>query len=196
MDFNDWKNYFETNQTHFANLDWDAADLLASEEKTLIASSIKQFQKGENSEGKNLMQYARQWGDIDYLQTIKLFIKEEQQHALVLGKFMAKHGIDKLRSHWTDTVFRRLRKLGSLENSVMVLITAEIIAAVYYKALKRVTDSVLLRSICKQILIDELMHINFQSYTLRQFYLKRSTPGKMSSRLIHRLLMIGTTFIV
>ncbi|MGG0158230.1 hypothetical protein ABEY11_12450 [Bacillus velezensis] len=47
-----------------------------------------------------------------------------------------------------------------------MLLTAEAIAAVYYDALKNVTGSVCLQSICGQILIDEEQHFEFQAETL------------------------------
>ncbi|WP_164672387.1 hypothetical protein [Bacillus velezensis] len=47
-----------------------------------------------------------------------------------------------------------------------MLLTAEVIAAVYYDALKNVTGSVCLQSICGQILIDEKQHFEFQAETL------------------------------
>lgn len=196
MTFEDWRNYFEANQNHFTSFDWEINETITDQERDIIRSSIRQFQKGENSEGKNLIKYAKDFGNPIYLETIKLFIKEEQRHALVLGKFMALNGIEKLKKHWVDDIFRKLRKLGSLENSVLVLITAEIIATVYYKALYRATQSRTLKSLCSQILEDEEMHINFQSFTLRQFYQKRSSAGRRFVRGFHRLLMFGTTVLV
>ncbi|MFG3444326.1 hypothetical protein ACGFZ1_06430 [Bacillus velezensis] len=48
-----------------------------------------------------------------------------------------------------------------------MLLTAEVIVAVYYDALKNVTGSVCLQSICWQILIDEEKHIEFQAEKLK-----------------------------
>jgi hypothetical protein len=93
-------------------------------------------------------------------------------------------------------VFRKLRKLASLENSLIVLLTAEIISDTYYKALYAATESASLRSICTQIDQDEEMHINFQCYTLGLFYQKRSLVGKLWTRLFHTVLTVGTIVIV
>ena len=46
---------------------------------------------------------------------------------------MTFHGIDFIYEHWVDTIFRKLRNFAGLEHSVVVLITAEIIAAVLIK---------------------------------------------------------------
>ncbi len=52
MDFEIWENYFLKNKDHFSEIDWQAEDQLTKDEKKKITSSIQQFQKGENSEGK------------------------------------------------------------------------------------------------------------------------------------------------
>ncbi len=196
MSYEKWKIYFKANEKHFAWLDLTNAKKLSENEKNVIYESIRQFQKGENSEGKNLIEYAKQYENEDYLEAIKDFIREEQRHAEVLGRFMALNGIARLRSHWVDSIFRKLRTLSGLENSVIVLLTAEIIAAVYYKALRDATSSEDLRKICKQILIDEEMHINFQSHTLKKHLERKSHLGAKCIRTFHEILMAGTIVIV
>src|SRR6476620_3746422 len=94
---------------------------------------------GYNSEGKHLYSFAKRFPDPGYLECIRLFIPEEQMHAKVLAKFMKKHDIPQIKNHWTDSVFRWLRKLAGIENTVRVLLVAEIIAKVYYKGLKQAT---------------------------------------------------------
>jgi hypothetical protein len=196
MSYNHWKNYFEHNRSHFKHIRWKDTDILNAEEKRVITKSLQQFQEGENSEGKHLYHFAKSLNDPDYLDSIRLFIKEEQTHALVLGKFMDKHSIPKSRGHWVDGVFRRIRKLFGLENSVIVLVTAEIISKIYYDALRNATGSVILRQLCEQILEDEEQHIAFQCHTLNLFYLKKKSFSRFFSRSWHLFLMTGTIFVV
>lgn len=196
MTFNDWKNYYQDNQGHFDWLKQHEIDTLSKAEKKIVQKSLQEFQKGENSEGKNLIHYAREFGNQDYLEAIILFIKEEQRHALVLGEFMKVNEIPKIKTHWVDSVFRGLRKLAGLENSVTILLTAEVISAIYYKGLYKATNSNSLKMMCNRILIDEEMHINFQTFTLGQFYQKKSSFGKFINRVFHRTLMFGTTIVV
>jgi hypothetical protein len=196
MNFLEWKQYFEANKNHFNHLDWDDISLLTAREKEIITSSIQQFQRGEHSEGKHFMQFAKSLNDQSYLDAVKIFIKEEQDHAAVLGQFMEIQGINKLKSDWLDNSFRWLRKLAGLEGTVTVLLTAEIISMIYYKALKNSTSSQLLRKICKQILVDEEMHLQFQSYTLRVLYTKKTKAALYFSRALHRILMAGTIVLV
>ena len=196
MHYSDWKNYFELNKVHFSDIQWNQQDYLTSEEKQLISASIQQFQKGENSEGKHFYAFAKTFPEPLYLECIKLFIAEEQTHAEVLGKFMHKHGIPTIKKHWVDGCFRWLRKLADLENSVTVLVTAEIIAKVYYNALMNCTGSMLLKRICLQILKDEDQHIIFQCYALSYFYLRKNGVRRFITRSFHFVLMVGTIVLV
>ena len=196
MNYTNWNEYFESNKTHFSDIDWKAEEQLTPREKEIITTSIQQFQKGENSDGKHFFALAKTFPDQVYFECVKLFIAEEQTHALVLGKFMDKHGIRKIKRHWVDGCFRWLRKFAGLENSLTVLVTAEIIAKVYYKALRNCTQSALLGKICVQILKDEDQHIIFQCYALSYFYAGKSFIGKFFRRGLHFVLMIGTILIV
>lgn len=196
MNFSSWKKYFQSNSTHFNDINWDSTDHLSAKEKEIITSSLQQFQKGEQSEGKHLFSFAKTFPDPLYLETMRLFILEEQTHAYVLGKFMEKEKIPRIRKHWVDDIFRKLRKLADLENTITVLVTAEIIAKVYYKALKNATACILLKDLCNQILKDEDQHIAFQSYTLNIFYLQKGSFRKFFNKSWRRILMAGTIVIV
>src|SRR5258705_6635580 len=145
MKFSLWYQYFQANQNHFDHLDWKNTESLTGKEKEIITSSIQQFQRGEYSEGKHFLQFAKSMKNESYVETVKIFIKEEQDHAAVLGKFMDAQHMEKLRSDWLDNTFRWLRNLAGLEGTITVLLTAEIISMVYYTALKLATTSVLLR---------------------------------------------------
>ena len=196
MKFSSWYQYFLSNRNHFDHLDWKNKELLTGAEKEIITSSIQQFQRGEYSEGKHFLQFAKSMKDESYIETVKIFIKEEQDHAAVLGKFMNIQTIEKLGSDWLDNTFRWLRKLAGLEGTVTVLLTAEIISMVYYKALKLVTSSVLLQQICKQVLIDEEMHLRFQSYALGLLYKRKMRISFFISKFLHKILMAGTIIMV
>ena len=63
MRFNQWKEWFLQNQNHFSDIEWNDWRLLSNPECRLIKSSIQQFQRGENSEGKHLFNYAKTMGD-------------------------------------------------------------------------------------------------------------------------------------
>ncbi len=174
MYFEKWHQYFLMNQSHFDHIYFNEPDLFCVEEQRLFARSLQQFQRGEHSEGKHLLQFAKQTGDSSYVAAVKLFIKEEQHHAFVLGKFLDKNNIPRINNHWVDAVFRKMRQLAGIENTISILLVAEMISKIYYKALMHATSSLLLQQICMQILRDEEKHLHFQCYTLRYLLGKKS----------------------
>ena len=101
------------------------------------------FSSARVRKGKYILHCAREYAarrrTSAYAEVIELFVREEQRHARDLGRFMDVAGIPRRSRTWPDTVFRRLRQLGGLEISISVLITAEIIAKVYYAALREAT---------------------------------------------------------
>ncbi|MBI3720694.1 MAG: ferritin-like domain-containing protein [Sphingobacteriales bacterium] len=196
MHFKLWKEWFQFNATHFSQINWEGPDELTVKEKQLITSSLQQFQKGEHSEGKHLYQYAKSTGDLSYVDAIKLFIKEEQTHALVLGQYLDKQSILKINHHWVDNVFRFLRKLAGIKVSIRVLLTAEIISMVYYAALHNATQSNILRLICNQICSDEIKHIHFQCYAIKQFSAQQRSIIKKAIYWLQYILLKGTVVIV
>lgn len=176
--FEIWVSYFVENNDHLLTITLDESYTRTERECAAITSSIQQFQIGENSEGKFLLGKAKNRltgiSDKSYLTAISLFIKEEQRHARTLKEFMDSQDIPAIRKHWVDHVFRRLRRPFNLEMSITVLITAEIIATVYYQALKSTTQSRHLFDICSQILRDDDKHIEFQFETIQRLLSNRS----------------------
>ncbi len=197
----DWLRYFEQNRQSLLETPWQAGPELTAEERLRLGHSVQEFQRGESSEGRHFLRYAEQYaaktGDRDYVSALRLFIAEEQRHARDLGKFLAINGIPLVESTLPDRVFRILRHLlGSLEMSIAVLITAEIIAEVYYAALRGATDSVILQRLCEQILRDEASHVEFQAEQLARL---RAQRGQLLYRLTvtgQRILFLGTCLVV
>jgi hypothetical protein len=201
MDFERWRDYFEHNAiTTNAEFTPVLEEPLTTLEKKCIGKSIAAFQLGEYSEGRSLMGAARGFAERtenDCLVRItRLFIAEEQNHAMILGRFMTSQGIPLTKRNWTDDVFRALRKPVGFELSVTVLITAEIIALVYYQALKASTGSALLKRICTKILADESMHVAYESQLLNEIRSKHTSIHRITLRLLHTILFIGTTLVV
>jgi hypothetical protein len=196
MTYQDWKTNLENNRSHVRDISWQEEDELTDDEKKLIYSSIQQFQPGENSEGRNLFAYARTFPDPVYLECIRLFICEEQMHVKVLGSYMDKYSIPRIGEHWVDSVFRGLRKMAGIENTIAILLVAEIISKIYYAALKRATGSSILQKIYTQILKDEDQHIAFQCFTLCFLYQRRPLAGKFLIRTLQFVLINGTIAVV
>jgi hypothetical protein len=196
-----WRRTFETNADSLIGIPWEAGPELTAAESAAVARSIQGFQRGESSDGSRLRRYAtdhaRRTGDVEYAQAIDLFIAEEQRHARDLGRFLTQNGISLQRSNGPDRIFRWLRHLfGSLEISISVLLSAEIIARVYYAALREATASSILRTLCTQILQDEQRHVEFQSEQLGKLQAGRGGLLLAITTGVRRLLFLGTCVVV
>jgi hypothetical protein len=197
----EWHLYFEKNLRSLLDIPWHLGAELTAEETAAIAQSLKEFQVGESSEGKHLFrdaqEYAERTGDHAYVAAVRLFIAEEQRHARDLGRFLTLNNIPLAQTTFTDRVFRKLRHLfGGLEISIAVLITAEIIAKVYYAALREATGSAILRRLCDQILRDEVRHVQFQAEQLAKLRVGRRWLGRAATMALQRFLYSGTTLVV
>jgi hypothetical protein len=197
----EWVDHFRWNGSVAMRVPWHIGPDLSDEERAAIAHSIQMFQLGENSEGRHLMRYAKEWaertGDAAYPEAIRMLIVEEQRHAGVLARFMEINGIARIRCGWTDGIFRYARNLlGSLEVSISVLVTAEIIAKIYYPALREATASIVLRAICEQIHREEIAHVEFQTEQLARIRAGRSALAVWATRFSHRLLFYPTLMVV
>jgi hypothetical protein len=195
-----WLNHFEYHAEQPRGLAEGLADVLRPEERALIASSIATFQLGEQSDGATLLRTVQRFAaahDAPQLARIaELFVREQQRHAALLRDFMNDHGIAPKHRDWTDRVFRRLRRLAGLETCLSVLITAELIGNVYYRALETVTDCQRLKVLCRTLVADELAHVGFASQLLLDLRARRSVPGRAAVRLAHRLLFAAAAGVV
>lgn len=195
-----WCSYFLANRLDPRELPWDDSYVLTPTERRAIDKSIAQFQLGEGAEGRRLQdrgrKYAASVGDSYFPQALSLFIKEEQRHSSDLGRFMEAQGIHRLSQHWVDSIFRQLRVLSGLELCLRVLVSAEIIAVPYYRALASATNSQLLHAISCRILQDEAGHLKFQSSMLSRLSARRCSAFSRLIWSIHRLFLVGTSFVV
>jgi hypothetical protein len=200
VDFEIWLNHFEHHAQHPASVPHGLPDLLAPAERRLIASSIATFQLGEQSEGCTLLRaaqrFAHERGIPALVRIVELFIREEQRHAALLRAFMEDHHIALKRTDWTDGVFRRVRRLAGFELYVYILISAELIGIVYYRALEAATDCQRLRALCRSLVSDELAHVGFESQLLLTQRAGRAAAAQALTRLAHRAFIAGTAGVV
>ena len=194
----EWLEHFRANEGPEALP--EGGPWLSEVEREALIPSIQEFQLGENSEGRHLRrratQYAKQNGDEEHLWAMEYFIRVVQRHARYLRDYLATEGVGTVKKRWVDTVFRMLRNLAGLEVSVGVLVTAEIIAKVYYAALGKATRSPMLGRICERILRDEEAHVRFQAERLAILRRDRPELGMMLTRLLYRALFLGACLVV
>lgn len=195
-----WLNHFEYHAQHPRRIGSGIPDSLTHEERALIGPSISIFQRGEQSEGAHLLRAAYRFAQLheatEVARITELLILEEQQHAALLGAFMAEHAIAPRGKHWTDTVFRRLRRLAELELAMTVLLTAELIGILYYRALEAATGSQRLRLLCRVLVADELAHVGFESDLLIAMRARRGGVSRAAVEFAHRALFTGAAVVV
>lgn len=200
VDFEIWLNHFEYHAQHPRCVPHGLSDLLRPDERRLIANSIATFQLGEQSEGRTLQQAAQRFAHrrrIPALARIaELLIGEERRHAALLRVYMEDHHIARKRTDWTDRVFRLVRRLAGLELYMYILISAELIGIVYYRALEAATDCQRLKVLCRGLVSDELAHVGFESQLLLALRADRAAPLQALMRLAHRTFFAGTASIV
>jgi hypothetical protein len=200
VDFEIWTNHFEHHAQHPRCEPHGPSDLLRPEERRLVAKSIATFQLGEQSEGLTLLRAARRFaqqpGMTPIVRIVELVIREEQRHAALLRAFMEDHHIALKSTDWTDRVFRLVRRLAGLELYLYVLISAELIGIVYYRALEAATNCQRLRVLCRVLVSDELAHVGFESQLLLALRSDRAVRLQALTRLVHRAFFTGTAGIV
>lgn len=171
---NYWLAYFKQNALR-QRIDWNIAPNIGADELRPVLKSLQAWQLGESSDGSHLIRatakYADKIVDLEYLEVMKLFIKEEQKHGNNLGAYLDKIGRPRVKKDWGDTLFRKVRYFNtSMELWTLAVITVESTAQVFYQALKSATQCQLLQAICTDILIDEVEHIAFQKERLSIIY--------------------------
>ncbi len=131
-----------------------------------LAASLATFQLGESGSGSRLRRYAREVAPLEnfrgYQRAIDLFIAEEQSHSQLLARVVLHLKGRLIEKQWTNSIFRRLRFLVNLEFAIQVLLTAELIAEVYYGTLYLRCEDAAVRQMSHKVLRDEMKHLAFQ----------------------------------
>jgi hypothetical protein len=195
-----WLDHFEYHSRRRCVMPEGRPDDLTSYERRLIADSLATFQLGEQSEGRSLLRAAQRYEQAHdaapLAQIVALLIAEEQHHAALLGAFMDQHGLPRKRSDWTDQVFRRVRRLAGFELHISVLITAELIGKVYYRALEAATGCRQLQTLCRILIADELAHVGFESDLLRAMHAQKPPIVRAAGAVLHRTFFTSASLVV
>lgn len=191
-----WKNHFENNLKK-ERVDWSLKPDITKIEKDSILFSLKAWQLGETSDGSNLIKaaskYANKISDQDYIDAVKLFIKEEQKHGNNLGIYIDKIGEKRKKKDIGDSIFRIVRGFNtSMELWTITVLIVECAAQIFYKALMDSTHCLLLKQICHDILIDEAHHIKFQNERLSMIFNSKGFYNKAFSIGLYGILFFFT----
>ena len=195
-----WLNHFEYHAQHPRTVPAGLSDVLKAGERRLIARSIATFELCEQAEGNALLRAGRRFADKHKAEPLmritELFIREQQRHGALLREFMRDHEIECKQTDLTDFVFCCLRRVGGYEMRLHVLIAAELIANVYYRALEAATGCQRLKVLCRTLVADELAHIGLESQLLLTLRAHRSTPVRAVSRWLHQAFFTGAASFV
>ena len=195
-----WLSYFRSNQTEPSEIPWNDIQPPPRELAGLLIPSLQQFQLGEGATGLTFLErgraFAAKTGDLDFVETLALFIAEEQRHSAMLARYLRAVGAPVLRRHWVDRIFRRLRKQAGLECMVTVLVTAEMMAVPYYRSVMKISRCPALKAICRRVLREEGQHLLFQASTLGRLQRNRGRAGMRLTQMCQRFLLVGTCAVV
>lgn len=191
-----WMLYFERNRVQRLKIPWNDEIKLELALRGPLIRSLQRFQVGESGEGAHLRKQAARTGDAMYQACIDLFIREEQEHARLMGCFLQQLNAPLLDHHWSDAAFIFLRHLFGLEQQLMVLLVPEIIAKRYFRALHDGTRDTILRAICSQILHDEQGHVEFHVDYLKRAFASMPLLKRMMVLTVWKLLFCGSSLVM
>ena len=161
-----WTRHFRRNRERDWMIPFRAAAAITATEHARIAASIAEFQRGESSEARRYLEkselFSGRTGDPAFHAASILFVREENEHAALLLRFMQIASIPARPRVFSDGVFRRLRACSDLGWSSRVLLVAELVAQEYYPCLQLATRHPALVRICDKVIFDEDAHIRFQ----------------------------------
>ena len=195
-----WIAHFKNNATQ-QKIDWSLIPNISETEIITVLPSLQAWQLGETSDGLHLLyassKYAKKIGDADYVDAVKLFIKEEQKHGNNLGKYIDLINKPRIKKNWGDTLFRKIRYFNTnMEVWTLAVITVESTAQIFYQCLKNATGCRLLKQICTDILIDESYHINFQTERLGIIFNAKSFTARTIANKIYTIFFFLTALTV
>jgi hypothetical protein len=174
--------------------------VLADAIRIPVAKSLATFQLGESGSGSRLRRYAREVAPLEnfrgYQRAIDLFIAEELSHSRLLARVVRHLGGRLIEKQWTNSAFRKLRFLLNLEFAIQVLLTAELIAEVYYGIIYLRVEDPVVRTMAHKILRDEVKHLQFQREFLGERIASFTPLGKWLWRLQFQAIHAATAAVV
>lgn len=193
--FTMWAEEFQARaevRTKTEDPDWD----LGARMHPRVVRSVQRFQVGESGDGANLLAKAASAGPEGYPEAARLFVAEENDHARLLAALLAAADAPTITSHWSDTLFVRLRRALGLRLELMVLMIAEVVALRYYRALRDGTADPVATRVAARILEDEKVHVPFHCDRLRGSFTELSARKRRAVTTAWRVLFAGASLAV
>lgn len=191
-----WRTCFEVLEDQHAEVSAEGVGPLAPIVERGLRASLPTFQIGETGTGSHLIRAAEKVADDDYVEALRLFVKEEQEHARLLALVCNALDIEMLESHWTDGVFQFVRRAFGLRGEVLTLLVAEFVSQRFYELLAEGVGEPTLAAIFRSIHEDEVRHLDFHAATLPEHLDRWPTPIWSLARAIWLTLIVGSTAVV
>ena len=195
-----WIAHFHRNAQELLALPWSAPPILTPAERAAVLPSLREFQQGEALEAGHFFRAARAHaehvGDPDYALAHRLFMAEEQRHGRDLARYLCQAGVTPLATQaLRNRLFRWIGSRGGFEFTLRIILFVEVVAQVYYRAIRDATRCPLLCRLCTQILRDEHNHVRFQCDQLAKMRRGRSRWRLLMARQVDRMLCIGAVLV-
>lgn len=159
-----------------------------------LGRSLNTFMIGESGTGDHLRSAAAVSGaGAEHRAALVSFVREEQEHARLLGLVLAAMAYPTRRTHWTQAVFERIRRSKSLRTEVLTLLVAEVVARTYYSAMR--DRFPVFADVFGRIHDDEVDHVAFHADTLPPFLDQWSGPIRQGVRFAWNLLVVGAATV-
>ncbi len=195
-----WLEYYRANRGLKRPIPWDAVSVPAGE-LAVLARSLQSWQRGETSDGNHLRavaaRYADETADPAFRDVAELFIGEEARHSDLMGRWLDLSGLGRVEADWGERWFRWLRHGGKdIAGWAAPVIVVEVMAMVYFDAIRKATTCPALKAVCGQILWDEVAHIRFQCERYAATFRRRGPMYRRATMLWQRALFTGATFAI
>lgn len=185
-----WAEHFQHNKDRLLPIPWDKGIELTAEERAAMIPSLQDMQLCESSEGRHGLKlaavYAKRINDPEYVKALGVFFAEENRHSAYLRRYLELAKAPTIQRSWSEFFFRHLRRLMGMETFITVVLTAELIGMVCYRAFREATKCAILRQICAQLMRDEVMHLRFHIERLRLMRSGRSRVRRWYCRVLQR----------
>ena len=171
MNSQQWLVYYQNNRINRPEPKWNSPSPLDCYVQSVLAHSLSHFQLGETGEGSFLMAHAQAQvpEDTAYHDALQLFVAEENEHARLLGRLVGRFGGTAIRRHWTQMLFRLVRRAFGFKFEIQALVIAELVGTAYYRLLHLRARDAVLDDTCAFILRDKARHIDFHADWLGEF---------------------------
>jgi rubrerythrin len=183
-----WLRHFEANRRRPSPSIPPWIDGLDRPLRAVLVASLQRFQLGETSEGSLARQAASAPDpvlDDDARAAIALFVREEGRHARELAELLRALGSAPIRKHWSETLFRRGRRLLGFRTKMLTVAAAEVVGAAAYALVAENVPSKEIAEFARTLAEDEAAHLDFLADWMRS--LAAATP--------HAIVTSGLPFL-